>query len=74
MMDRNFAALQRRFKDDPALKSVHLVTISFDPATDTPAVLKKHAEGLHADFKTWTFLTGERDDIDRFAVARSASS
>lgn len=69
LMDRNFAALQRRFKDDPALKNVHLVTISFDPATDTPAVLKKHAEGLQANFKTWTFLTGKVDDIDRFGAA-----
>lgn len=67
LMDRHFATLQGKFRNDPALKNrVHLVTISFDPTTDTPPVLKKHAEDLHADFKTWTFLTGNRDDIDQF--------
>jgi protein SCO1/2 len=35
---------------------------------DTPPVLKKHARELKADPKRWTFLTGDRDDIDRFAA------
>jgi protein SCO1/2 len=43
------------------------VTISFDPKTDTPAVLKQHGRDLNADFTRWTFLTGERDEVDRFA-------
>ena len=49
LMDRNFAAVQRTLETDPALKNAHLVSISFDPATDTPAVLKKHAAALKAD-------------------------
>ena len=68
MMDRHFVTLQEHFQDDPALKDVHLVTISFDPAVDTPPVLKQHARELKADFKRWTFLTGDRDDIDKFAT------
>jgi protein SCO1 len=68
MMDRHFVTLQEHFQDDPALKDVHLVTVSFDPAVDTPAVLKQHARELKADFARWTFLTGDRDDIDRFAT------
>ena len=67
MMDRNFAAVQRALDTDPALKKAHLVSISFDPATDTSAVLKKHARELRADPRRWTFLTGDRDEIDRFA-------
>ena len=67
MMDRNFAALQEHF-DDPALARVHLVTVSFDPDVDTPAVLRKHARELKADLTRWTFLTGRREDIDAFAV------
>lgn len=67
LMDRNFAAVQQALKTDPALKKAHLVTISFDPATDTPAVLRKHASGLKADLARWTFLTGNRDQIDQFA-------
>jgi protein SCO1/2 len=68
LMDRHFAAIQEKIKADPALKHVHLVTISFDPVTDTPAVLKKHAETLGADRTRWTFLTGDRDEVDRFAM------
>ena len=55
-------------KEDPAVGRVHLVTVSFDPATDTPPVLKAHAETLGADPKRWTFLTGDRDDVDQFAA------
>jgi protein SCO1/2 len=68
LMDRHFAAMQKPLKDDPALGKVHLVTVSFDPKTDTPPVLKKHARELQADLSRWTFLTGDRDDIDQFAM------
>jgi protein SCO1/2 len=67
-MDRHFATLQHTLQTDPALKNVKLVTISFDPTTDTPAVLKKHAKSLDADLARWTFLTGDRDDVDQFAA------
>jgi cytochrome oxidase Cu insertion factor (SCO1/SenC/PrrC family) len=65
-MDRHFSALQKPLRQDPALQKVHLVTVSFDPVTDTPPVLKEHAKGLNADLTRWTFLTGDRDEIDQF--------
>jgi len=68
LMDRNFAKIQRTLAGDPELERVHLVTVSFDPATDSPAVLKAHGQALGADFSRWTFLTGDRDEIDRFAA------
>jgi protein SCO1/2 len=68
LMDRHFVAIQKSLQEDPALKDVHLVTVSFDPKTDTPPVLKKHARELKADLNRWTFLTGDRDDVDRFAA------
>jgi len=68
LMDRQFGALQKTLKENPALSPVHLVTVSFDPATDTPPVLKAHAKTLGADSKRWTFLTGDRDDVDQFAA------
>jgi len=69
LMDQHFATVQKKLKDDPALKGrVQLVSVSFDPIVDTPPVLKAHAQTLGADLKTWTFLTGDRDDIDRFAA------
>jgi protein SCO1/2 len=68
LMDRHFAEIQRTLSQDPALRDrVRLVTISFDPATDTPAVLKRHATSLDADLRTWSFLTGDLATIDRFS-------
>lgn len=68
MMDRHFAAIQKAIESDPSLSKVHLVSVSFDPLTDTPPVLKKHARELGADPARWTFLTGDRDTIDRFSA------
>jgi protein SCO1/2 len=68
LMDRNFAAVQKALAADAALAKAHLVSISFDPVNDTPPVLKKHAAELGADPARWTFLTGDRDDIDQFSA------
>jgi protein SCO1 len=73
LMDRHFASIQGKLKTDPSLKHVHLISVSFDPLTDTPAVLKKHATELGADPKYWTFLTGDRDVIDQFAMCFGVS-
>ena len=68
LMDRQFGAVQQAVGSDPALKDrVHLVSITFDPSHDTPAVLQTHAKGLHADPRVWTFLTGAPDAIDHVA-------
>jgi len=67
LMDRHFVTIQERLKADPTLSKVHLATVSFDPITDTPPVLKKHAQQLGADLTRWTLFTGDRDDIDKFA-------
>ena len=68
LMDRHFVAIQDKLKTDPGLRHVQLVSVSFDPIADTPPVLKKHAATLGADPKYWTFLTGQRDEIDKFAA------
>ncbi len=47
---------------------IQFVSISVDPAHDTPAVLKKYAAAMKADEKNWTFATGEQDEI--FGLAR----
>jgi protein SCO1 len=67
-MDRQFAAIQKAVAEDASLRGrVHLMSISFDPTFDTPAVLKQHAAMRGADPRIWSFLTGDRDEIDRFA-------
>jgi protein SCO1/2 len=68
LMDRQFGAIQQTLATDSALQNVRLLSVSFDPATDTPAVLKTHAERLKADPARWTFVTGDRDEIDQFAA------
>lgn len=53
---------------------VHFVSISLDPANDTPAALRDYAKTHGADLDHWTFLTGEiaqvEDVLDRYAVGR----
>ena len=69
MMDRNFAEAQTLIKASPGLRdSVRLLSVSFDLKNDTPPVLKTHARGLGADPSLWTFVTGDRDEIDRFTM------
>lgn len=46
------------------IDDVEYVTISFDPETDTPGVLKKYAELRQIDTPDWHFLTGDREVID----------
>ena len=68
LMDQNFVALQKLITADPVTRGrVRLISVSFDPEHDTPAVLKAHATRLRADPAVWTFLTGDRVTIDRFA-------
>jgi protein SCO1/2 len=68
-MDRNYAAVQASLKEDPALAGrVQLVSVSFDPDHDTPAVLKKHAERVGADPALWSYVTGSRESIEKFGA------
>jgi protein SCO1/2 len=66
LMDRHFATIQKGLKEK-GQRDVHLVSVSVDPITDTPAVLKQHATKLGADPRLWTFLTGDRDALDQWA-------
>lgn len=69
LMDRNFAAVQKTVRDDPALRGrVHLLSVSFDPEYDTPEILKKHAALRGADSSVWSYVTAARDEIDVFAA------
>lgn len=69
LMDRNFVTIQRLMAEDAALAGkLNLISVSFDPAFDTPAVLTAHAKTLQADTSTWTFLTGDKVTVDRLAA------
>jgi protein SCO1/2 len=63
MMTSRMAKLNRKLADD---LPVHLVSISVDPETDTPAVLQRYAESYQAPDR-WLFLTGGREAIYRLS-------
>jgi cytochrome oxidase Cu insertion factor (SCO1/SenC/PrrC family) len=45
-------------------RQVHFVTLSSDPARDTPQAMKKFAQTQNADVEGWTFLTGRKENLD----------
>jgi len=66
-----FAKLQKELGDKVG-KDVHLISISVDPVTDTPERLKAWG----AKFKAgpgWTFVTGEKPEIDKLLNALGAA-
>jgi protein SCO1/2 len=68
LMDRNFVSVQNTIQQSPDLADVQLVSVSFDPDYDTPAVLQQHARNLHANPRIWHFVTADRDDLTSFAA------
>lgn len=72
-MSQQFSDLQRRIKvAPPSGPAVQLLSISFDPAHDTPEVLRAYGERYAADAAVWRLCTGTEPDIrallQRFAV------
>jgi protein SCO1/2 len=69
LMDRRFAAIQHAVAADARLAGkIRLLSVSFDPAHDTPAALHAHATRLGADPDVWRFATAPPDVVDRFAA------
>jgi len=75
LMSHNFAQIEKNLNQTPNLyKKTHLLSISFDPKYDTPAVLRKYADSFIADpkkppFEHWEFasiLPAEQTDVARF--------
>jgi protein SCO1/2 len=67
LLDRQFAAVQREAEADVQLRGrLHLVSMTLDPAFDTPAVLLEHSRRVGADPKIWSFATGVPEELDRF--------
>jgi protein SCO1/2 len=58
----NFGVLQKRFTSRLGRELV-LLTVTFDPAHDTPDVLTQYARRWDANPATWRFLTGPFDDV-----------
>ncbi len=68
LMDQHFKAVQAAVLREPDLRGqVRLLSVSFDPTHDQPQVIAARAEQLGADPAVWSYLTGERTEIARFA-------
>ena len=61
-MNRNLEKIQNALGDRLG-KDVFLVSISVDPANDTPTRLKEYSQRFHAK-PGWIFLTGKKENVD----------
>ena len=61
-MNRNLEMVQEALGERLG-RDVFIVSISVDPVTDTPPRLKAYAQRFHAK-PGWTFLTGEKQNVD----------
>lgn len=59
-ISKNIADLALSYRKNDMLK---FVSITVDPITDQPAVLKTYADHLKADKNQWKFLTGDTSKI-----------
>jgi len=67
-MAGNFAAAQQQLKAmSGGPTNWHLLTITFDPEHDTPAVLQVYGRNYQCDPQRWSFLTGNLVDITALA-------
>lgn len=70
-MSRNFAAINKSLQGDPALyRGTHLLSISFDPAYDKPAVLRSYGSAYTGNytnetFAHWDFAAPAPDDLKK---------
>jgi len=62
LVSNHMARLQATFAAEP---DVRLVSITVDPAYDTPAVLTRYAQSFAAQPQRWLFLTGDKAMIYR---------
>jgi protein SCO1/2 len=73
LMSSNFAELERELEKDAALyKGTHLVSISFDPAYDTPKVLRSYGAAQtgkydRETFNHWEFVTADAEEVKKVA-------
>lgn len=69
LMSKHFSDLANQLNGDAELKDkIRLLSVSFDPATDTPAKLKEYGQGYlgkdaKPDFTVWQLATGTDKEV-----------
>ncbi len=72
-MSTNFSDLAIQVMGDPALKDkIRLLSISFDPANDTPDKLRSYGlgylgKGAKPDFSVWQLAVGKDEEVRKIA-------
>lgn len=73
LLSSKFAEVNRALERDATLAArAHLLSVTVDPAYDTPKVLRSYGAGHTGNFSdekfgTWEFATGGKEDIRRLA-------
>ena len=73
LMSKNFSDLANQLNDNADLKDkIRLLSVSFDPATDTPARLREYGRGYlgkdsKTDFTVWQLATGTEKEVKTVA-------
>lgn len=63
-MTTNMSYIQNKFKDN---KNLRYLSITVNPEHDSVSVLRAYADKVHADTKSWDFVTGNKDSIYEIA-------
>ena len=64
-MTKRMRELQQALPKDSSIK---LVSITADPQFDTPEVLQNYAKQYGAEQRQWSFLTGQKSQLNELAV------
>jgi len=73
LVSHDFAEIYAQTKKDPRLaRSVRLLTVSFDPQHDTPAVLRRYADSFRSvtggtPFDRWEFAAAPANELPQMA-------
>ncbi|PYN49283.1 MAG: hypothetical protein DME00_09535 [Candidatus Rokuibacteriota bacterium] len=69
LVTAQLARTQSRVRAEKLDDRVRFVSITLDPMTDRPEVLRRYADVYGIDLATWHFLTGASDDVGRVVRA-----
>lgn len=64
-LTRHFSELQQEFAGE---KDFRLLSLTADTERDTPSVLKRYGDKYGADHQRWSFVTGNKSDVQEFGV------
>jgi protein SCO1/2 len=68
-MDRRFAELAQHLSSFPnRAKDIRLISVSFDPEHDTPAILRKHAQIRGAVPPLWSYAVASHEELAKVAA------